>query len=185
MSKTCLCPTLFNSTYWNLRQCGASCLASTDELKASELQICEECSFVWKEWLIKVWEKYCTSLSDHIRVYSEFDFVLIAKPKCFYSHVHLTFIRWVLLRLLGNWGGFLAACSFASAFHDKDGRNVNAVKKKQTREHLKQLTMENCVLNICNNILTFYPINFYIFYCLFFHPFSLICQHCNCVLLPL
>lgn len=48
---TCSCPTLFNSTYWNPRQCGASCLASADELKASELQFCEECSFVRKEWL--------------------------------------------------------------------------------------------------------------------------------------
>lgn len=56
--------------------------------------------------------------------------------------------------------------------------------KKQGSSHLKQLTMENCVLNICNNILTLYPINFYIFYC-FFHLFSLICQHCNCILLPL
>ena len=97
-------------------------------------------------------------------------FVLIAKPKGFYNHFYLTFIQWVLLWFLGKEEDFFFSSS--GAFQVTHGRNVNAVKKnKQGSSHLKQLTMENCVLNICNNILTLYPINFYIFYCMFFPSF--------------
>lgn len=84
---------------------------------------------------------------------------------------------------LGKLRGFFKQLVFRRCISSYTWRKCKSCQK-QGSSHLKQLTMENCVLNICNNILTLYPINFYIFYC-FFHLLSLICQHCNCILLPL
>lgn len=103
----------------------------------------------------------------------------------FYNHVYLTFIQWVLLQLLGKLRGvFCSSLFFRRCISSYTWKKCWSCQK-QGSSHLKQLTMENCVLNICNSILTFYPIDFYIFYCPFFHLLSLICRHCNCISWPL
>lgn len=71
--------------------------------------------------------------------------------------------------LLGKWRGFFLFCFFRSLFFGAFQSYRWKKCQKQGSLHLKRLTMENRVLNICNNILTFYPMNFYIFYCPFFH----------------
>lgn len=82
----------------------------------------------------KVWEWYC--ISDHMCVYSEFDFVLTAKPKCFYNHVYLTFysVSFVTVALGIEedcfFCFFFSSLFFAGAFHVKDGRNVKRCQKQ-------------------------------------------------------
>lgn len=88
----------------------------------------------------------------------------------FYNHVYLTFYSVSFYcSCLWNYEDFLAACFFPLV-HFKVTHEEEMFKavEKQGSSHLKRLTMKNCVLNICNNILTFYPIDFYIFYCPFF-----------------